>query len=184
MLSNLDNSVGQVLKKLRSVDLEKNTLVFFISDNGGPTRELTSSNAPLRGGKGDVYKRGIRVPFLVQWTGTLPVEKVYHNPVVSLDVFAAAAKAPTPHKHSLNSIDLIPFLLNLEASPPPCIVLAYGSVNHRACASLEIVAKSPSPIRCRMVTVRPGARCQRVEQSGKSILRQARGNQKCLDTSQ
>ena len=52
MLSNLDDSVGDILKKLETEDLEKDTLVFFLSDNGGPTKELTSSNLPLRGGKG------------------------------------------------------------------------------------------------------------------------------------
>ena len=48
MLSNLDDSVGDILKKLEKEDLEKDTLVFFLSDNGGPTKELTSSNLPLR----------------------------------------------------------------------------------------------------------------------------------------
>ena len=54
MLSNLDDSVGDILKKLEKEDLEKDTLVFFLSDNGGPTKELTSSNLPLREGKGQM----------------------------------------------------------------------------------------------------------------------------------
>ena len=62
MLSNLDDSVGDILKKLEKEDLENDTLVFFLSDNGGPTKELTSSNLPLRGGKGQMYEGGIRVP--------------------------------------------------------------------------------------------------------------------------
>src|SRR5262249_43754014 len=48
MLSALDDAVGTVLAKLRQTGQEENTLIFFLSDNGGPTEELTSSNAPLR----------------------------------------------------------------------------------------------------------------------------------------
>ena len=66
-MSNLDDSVGDILKKLEKEDLENDTLVFFLSDNGGPTKELTSSNLPLRGGKGQMYEGGIRVPSFFQW---------------------------------------------------------------------------------------------------------------------
>ena len=47
MLANMDDSVGSVMEQVRKSGLEENTLVFFLSDNGGPTRELTSSNLPL-----------------------------------------------------------------------------------------------------------------------------------------
>ena len=121
MLGSLDDSVGAVLKKLRDERLEEDTLVFFISDNGGPTRELTSSNLPLRGGKGDVYEGGIRVPFLLQWKGKLPAGNVYTRPVISLDVYgtaAAVAGAPLPKGRSIDGVDLLPYLTGRREGRP------------------------------------------------------------------
>jgi len=121
MLSNMDDSVGAILKKLRDEKLEEDTLAFFVSDNGGPTRELTSSNLPLRGGKGDVYEGGIRVPFLAQWKGTLPAGKVYDQPVTSLDVYATAAAvadAPIPKQRSIDGVNLMPYLTGQRDERP------------------------------------------------------------------
>jgi arylsulfatase A-like enzyme len=121
MLANLDDSVGAVLKKLRQENLEENTLVFFISDNGGPTRELTSSNLPLRDGKGSVYEGGLRVPFLAQWKGTLPSKRVYNRPVISMDVFATAAalaKAKLKRGKKYDGVNLIPYLTGKTNDSP------------------------------------------------------------------
>jgi arylsulfatase B len=121
MLANMDDSVGTVLKTLKAQALMNNTLIFFISDNGGPTRELTSSNAPLRGGKGQVYEGGIRVPFMLQWSGHLPTGVEYDEPVISLDVYgtaAAIAKHPVPANRPIDGVDLLPFLTgNQQGSP-------------------------------------------------------------------
>ena len=119
MLSNLDDSVGLVLQKLREEGLEDDTLIFFISDNGGPTRELTSSNAPLRGEKGQVYEGGIRVPFLLQWKGKLPPGATYDKPVISLDVFATASKvAEHAAPAGIDGVDLLPYLTGQHDGRP------------------------------------------------------------------
>ena len=111
MLANLDDSVGDILKKLANEDLENNTLVFFLSDNGGPTKELTSSNLPLRGGKGQMYEGGIRVPFLFQWPGKVPAGKTYDRPVLSTDIFATIHEAAGIAKgENIESCNLIPYL--------------------------------------------------------------------------
>lgn len=90
MLSSMDSSVGTVLDKLAEHDLERNTIVIFLSDNGGPTRELTSSNLPLRGEKGSLYEGGIRIPFIVRWPGRL-APQVCEQPIWSLDILATLA---------------------------------------------------------------------------------------------
>jgi len=121
MLANLDDGVGRVLESIQQHGLEEDTLVFFISDNGGPTRELTSSNLPLRGGKGDLYEGGIRVPFLLRWTGRLPAGAVYNEPVSALDVYATAASlaaAQIPNRRPIDGVDLLPYLTEEAAGSP------------------------------------------------------------------
>ena len=72
MVAAMDDAVGRVLAKVRALGQEENTLIFFYSDNGGPTPQTTASNEPLRGYKGQFYEGGIREPFLAQWKGKLP----------------------------------------------------------------------------------------------------------------
>lgn len=111
MLSNMDDSAGRVLQALRDRQLDRNTLVFFLSDNGGPTRELTSSNAPLRGEKGTMYEGGLRVPFLARWPGRIPAGQVEERPVISLDIFATAlAAAGLDQPGGSDGVDLTPYL--------------------------------------------------------------------------
>lgn len=118
MLAQLDDGVGRVLERLRSLGLSENTLVVFLSDNGGPTRELTSSNAPLRGEKGSLFEGGVRVPFLVQWPGQLPAGHVESRMVSSLDLLPtvlAAAGAKVDAK--LDGVDLRSALATPDATP-------------------------------------------------------------------
>ncbi|MEZ6130855.1 MAG: sulfatase-like hydrolase/transferase [Planctomycetaceae bacterium] len=131
MLSNLDDSVGAVLEALQHHHLENNTLVFFLSDNGGPTRELTSSNRPLRGEKGSMYEGGIRIPFLMKFPGRLPAGQTCDSPVISLDIFATAAtlaRAASPSRTVIDGVDLMPFLTGDTPEPPhPTLFWRTGS---------------------------------------------------------
>ena len=113
MLSSLDDAVGAILNKLRKENLARNTLVVFLSDNGGPVAELTSSNAPLRGQKGQLYEGGIRIPFMMQWPDRIPAGKVVDYPVLSCDLFPtalAAAGLNTSNPNPLDGVDLHPYL--------------------------------------------------------------------------
>jgi arylsulfatase B len=93
--------------------------VVFLSDNGGATRELTSSNAPLRGEKGTLFEGGIRVPFIVRWPAKLPGGRAVSTPVISLDLAATALKAAGIHSDpsALDGVDL-PSLLTHPAPAP------------------------------------------------------------------
>ena len=117
MLAHLDDSVGKVLAQLRESGTEENTLVFFVSDNGGPTKELTSSNALLRGEKGDLWEGGIRVPFIVSWKGHVPAGRVIDAPVVSIDVTATALELAGvgASQAKLDGISLMPVLTGKTA---------------------------------------------------------------------
>jgi arylsulfatase A-like enzyme len=120
-LSALDDAVGQILGKIREHKLEENTLIVFISDNGGPTAGNGSRNAPLSGFKGEVKEGGIREPFMMQWKGKLPAGKVYDKPVISLDIFPtalAAAGAETPKGVKLDGVNLLPFLTSESDDAP------------------------------------------------------------------
>ncbi len=131
MLAHLDDGVGEVLSTLREQELEEKTIVFFLSDNGGPTRELTSSNLPLRDGKGHLYDGGIRVPFLMQWTGPLRGGQVYERPVISLDIYATVASAagrPVRAGQS-DGVNLLPYLKG-EVDEDPHEALFWRQ-NHR-----------------------------------------------------
>jgi arylsulfatase A-like enzyme len=127
MLSALDDAIGRVMDKLRERDLERNTLVIFISDNGGPTPGNSSRNDPLSGFKGQLWEGGIRVPFIVQWKGHVPAGRVEHTPVNCLDIFAtalAAADIPLPSNlegHDLTRVEPRPLFWRFGE---PCAVRA------------------------------------------------------------
>jgi arylsulfatase A-like enzyme len=113
MMTAMDEAVGRVLARLTELKLTGQTLVVFVSDNGGPTPTTSSGNGPLRGTKGQVYEGGIRVPFMMQWAGRLPAGRMYEWPVVSLDIHAtaiAAAGAATSPGWKLDGVNLLPFI--------------------------------------------------------------------------
>jgi arylsulfatase A-like enzyme len=125
MMSAMDDNVGKVLAELKAKNLENNTLVFFISDNGGPTMKGTTINAsrndPLRGSKRTTLEGGIRVPFFVKWPGHVPAGKVYDEPVIQLDILPTALTAAgvdVSADKKLDGKDLLPYLTGKESKGP------------------------------------------------------------------
>jgi len=121
MVSAVDDGVGKVMAKLRELSLESDTLVFFLSDNGGPLQANASNNDPLRGAKGSPWEGGWHVPFAMQWTGRIEPGTVFESPVLSLDIFAtmaALSAAPVDPERPLDGVNLIPYLTGKKSGGP------------------------------------------------------------------
>jgi arylsulfatase A-like enzyme len=121
MLSALDDGVGAVMAAVRESGVDDRTLVVFVSDNGGPTAQTTSSNGQLRGFKAQTWEGGIRVPFAIRWPGHIPAGKTYDRPVIQLDVVPtvlAAACVAAGDGPALDGVDLLPFLRDESTLDP------------------------------------------------------------------
>lgn len=121
MIAAMDEGLGQLRAKLKAMGQEKNTLIFFIGDNGAPLGKSWdgSLNTPLIGQKGMLTEGGIRTPFVAAWPGHLPAGQVYDKPVISLDVAATAvATAGLPKDPLLDGTDLTPFLSGQNQGTP------------------------------------------------------------------
>lgn len=121
MMSAMDDAVGKVLAKVREMGQEENTLIFFFSDNGGPTKQTTAGNAPLRGFKATTLEGGIRVPFCMQWKGKIKPGTTYEKPIIQLDILATAlvaAGSQIDPAWKLDGVDLMPFLTGANSGTP------------------------------------------------------------------
>ncbi|MCE9612292.1 MAG: sulfatase [Chthoniobacter sp.] len=132
MLSAMDEAIGRVLNAVRETGLEENTLICFISDNGGPiTRNApnASLNTPLRGGKGETWEGGIRVPFFLKWKGRLKAGTTFTQPVIQMDITAtvlALAGVEPDVKWPIDGVNLLPFLNGDKTTPHPMLCWEYG----------------------------------------------------------
>ena len=106
----LDQAVGRILDKLEQTGLAKNTIIFFLSDNGGHP-ENRSENLPLYQYKWSVYEGGFRVPFFAVYPGVFPAGLTYNQPVMSFDILpTCAALAGVPVPTNLDGVNLVPYL--------------------------------------------------------------------------
>jgi arylsulfatase A-like enzyme len=90
MIYSVDENIGKLIKKLSELNLDKNTIIIFTSDNGGlaTSEGSPTCNAPLRAGKGWLYEGGIRVPLIIKLPGKNSNGKEIKTPVSSIDFFA------------------------------------------------------------------------------------------------
>ncbi|WOH36016.1 sulfatase-like hydrolase/transferase [Thalassotalea fonticola] len=145
MITAVDDGVGSVLAKLEQLNLDDNTLIFFLSDNGGALKS-SAKNVPLRGMKGDFFEGGIRVPFAVRWPEKIPAGVDYNNPVSSLDIlatFASLTNASISTERPLDGVNLMPFILG-ENQGLPHDVLFWRSFDSNILASRRGNAKAIS----------------------------------------
>lgn len=120
MVSAVDDGVGRVLDTLDDLELNEETLVFFLSDNGGASNN-GSRNTPLRANKGTIYEGGMRVPFAFRWTGAIPSGIDYHNPISSMDMLGTMVGLTgvgIAEDRPLDGVDLIPYLTGKKSGLP------------------------------------------------------------------
>ncbi|HSU53644.1 MAG TPA: sulfatase [Candidatus Dormibacteraeota bacterium] len=113
MIESLDDAVGAVRRKLDELNLSDHTLVIFASDNGG--RVPTTSNLPLRVGKGSCYEGGTRVPLIVFWPGVTKAGTTCETPVISMDLYPTVLEIAGQREAAQNAVDgvsLVPLLRN------------------------------------------------------------------------
>ena len=125
MVESVDESVGRVMKKLEDLGVADNTVVIFMSDNGGlsTSEGHPTSNVPLRAGKGWLYEGGIREPMIIKWPGAAKPGSVCSEPVTSTDFYPTMlemAGLPLKPKQHIDGVSLVPLLkgkktLNREA---------------------------------------------------------------------
>ena len=118
MVQSVDESVGRVMKKLEELGVADNTVVIFMSDNGGLStvpREAPTSNLPLRAGKGWLYEGGIREPMIIKWQGVVRRGSVCREPVTSTDFYPTMlemAGLPLMPEQHVDGVSLMPLLKN------------------------------------------------------------------------
>jgi len=133
MTSAMDANIGRVLKKVADCGLDRQTLIIFLSDNGGATMPGTtvngSRNDPLRGSKRTTLEGGVRVPFLLAWPGHVK-PGVYRQPVIQLDAYVtalAAAGVAVQPQWALDGANLLPFVTGEQtAAPHPALYWRLG----------------------------------------------------------
>jgi arylsulfatase A len=131
VVEELDWSVGQVLDTLRELEIDKNTLVIFTSDNGPwLTKDQNGGSAGLlRGGKGSTWEGGMREPTIAWWPDTIPAGKVSAELASTTDLLAtihALVDIPLPTDRTLDSHDIRPVLLGTGESPRKSLLYYRG----------------------------------------------------------
>ncbi len=128
VIAELDDAVGQILRKLEALRLDQRTLVVFTSDNGP---WYGGNTAGLRGMKGSTYEGGMRVPCIARWPGRIPAGIVNAELAVTMDIFATVLKAAeivAPQDRVIDGRDLMPLFISAEAkSPHPAVVAGQGA---------------------------------------------------------
>lgn len=136
MISTLDAGVGRLTETLDTIGLRSKTVIFFVSDNGGPEHANASDNGPLRGQKGDVYEGGIRVPFLMSWPGVIEGGRTNDFPVNTIDVACttlALSGIDIKDDPTLDGINLLPIATG-ESKTAPHDALFWRKMNGEAWA--------------------------------------------------
>lgn len=119
MVNAVDTNVGRIDSTLVANNMKENTILVFLSDNGG--RIEHADNRPFRGHKGMLFEGGIKVPFFITWPNKIKGKQIFDNPVSSLDLFPTilnAAGGNSKKETQLDGVDLLPYILKKNNEKP------------------------------------------------------------------
>ncbi|MCD6050227.1 MAG: atsA 22 [Verrucomicrobia bacterium] len=123
LLEELDQSVGRIIETVDKLGIAENTLILFLSDNGGLEHEqsgrIVTSNQPLRGEKGTLYEGGIRIPAIARWSGKVPAGTQCDTPAITVDVYPTLMDlggASAPPKQTMDGMSLAGMLKDPKAN--------------------------------------------------------------------
>ncbi len=131
MVKSLDSNIGNILTALDESGLRANTLVLFLSDNGGDITYAPSDNSPLRGGKATVWEGGVRVPAIVRWPAVFPGGTRIAEPLSYVDLFptlAEIAGLPSPVASGLDGDSVLGVLAGKQRELDRRIYLGAGAM--------------------------------------------------------
>ena len=121
MIESMDEALGGILNYLEANQLDNNTVILFMSDNGGLSAEARGGqkhthNLPLKSGKGSIYEGGIRVPMLAYWPNKTPVNSINNSTLIIEDFFPSILEIAQVHNINLPQVvdgkSFVPLLLN------------------------------------------------------------------------
>jgi arylsulfatase A-like enzyme len=123
MVHRLDVNVGKIIDELKEQNLYENTVIVFLSDNGGPVSKTNpwTINAPLRGSKGILLEGGIRVPFTITWPAKITGGSTFEQAVSALDLtptFVELAGGKITPKDKMDGVNIFPFLNGEKTGEP------------------------------------------------------------------
>lgn len=119
LIYGMDRNIGEVFAALERNGQMDNTIIWFLSDNGGTAGKY--SNAPLAGKKGTKFEGGHRVPFVLYWKGRVPAGKDYNEMVSALDIMPTSLKAAggsLEQERPFDGVDLLPYILGKKDGVP------------------------------------------------------------------
>ena len=120
-IQELDWSTGEILRSLKELGLDSNTLVIFTSDNG-PNTGKGGSAGPLKGGKGSTLEGGVRVPFVARWPGTIPAGTESDEPITGMDLLPTLTRIAggvVPDDRVIDGKDIWPLLARKSDAKSP-----------------------------------------------------------------
>lgn len=147
MMVSMDAGIGKVLEALKQAGADKNTLIYFINDNGGATNN-GSDNGVLRGMKGSKWEGGIRVATILKWPGKVAPGQVYDKPVISLDILPTALAAANVHPISgshLDGVNIIPYLTAPQKTPHQHLFWRRGAAAAVRSGSWKLIRVKSNP---------------------------------------